>query len=212
MSGRHGGNEDMARADRSLYIRPRAAPAREPRDTRASTDLTPSQEDAMAINAKRVVVGGIAAGVVIFVLDFVTNALLLGDVWKREMDALNPALSANAESPAAMASFVVIDLLFGVLLVWLYAAIRPRFGPGPRTAVLAGLVFWVYSALLWTGFTTLGLFSWTMYAVGAVAGLVMFVAAALVGGAIYKETPTDTGRGAGLEGGSLGAPARGARV
>ena len=27
--------------------------------------------------------------------------------------------------------------------MWLYAAIRPQFGPGPRTALLAGLVVWV---------------------------------------------------------------------
>ena len=31
----------------------------------------------------------------------------------------------------------------GLLLVWLYAAIRPRFGPGPRTATYAALVVWV---------------------------------------------------------------------
>ena len=31
--------------------------------------------------------------------------------------------------------------------VWLYAAIRPRFGPGPKTAICAGLIVWGLSYL-----------------------------------------------------------------
>ena len=34
---------------------------------------------------------------------------------------------------------VVLIFLVGILLIWLYAAIRPRYGAGPGTAVLAGV-------------------------------------------------------------------------
>jgi len=34
-------------------------------------------------------------------------------------------------------------IAFGLLMVWPYAAIRPRFGAGPMTAVVGGLFFWI---------------------------------------------------------------------
>lgn len=38
--------------------------------------------------------------------------------------------------------------LVGVATVWLYAAIRPRFGPGPKTAIIAGLVIWGFECVI----------------------------------------------------------------
>ena len=34
----------------------------------------------------------------------------------------------------------------GIGLIWLYAAIRPRYGPGPRTAAIAGFVMWLITS------------------------------------------------------------------
>ena len=42
---------------------------------------------------------------------------------------------------------MTITFALGVLAVWSYAAMRPRFGPGPQTAVLAGLAVWAMSYL-----------------------------------------------------------------
>ena len=42
--------------------------------------------------------------------------------------------------------------------MWLYAAIRPRYGPGPKTAALAGLALWVNSVMvhvIWVVFAVL---------------------------------------------------------
>jgi hypothetical protein len=33
--------------------------------------------------------------------------------------------------------------LKGIVAVWLYAVAHPRFGPGPRTALIIGLAYWV---------------------------------------------------------------------
>jgi hypothetical protein len=35
-------------------------------------------------------------------------------------------------------SFNATGFLIGIFAIWLYAAIRPRHGPGPKTAVCAG--------------------------------------------------------------------------
>src|SRR5258705_363148 len=43
--------------------------------------------------------------------------------------------------------WVVLMLVMGFALVWLYAAVRPRLGPGPRTAITVGIVAGIISAL-----------------------------------------------------------------
>lgn len=166
----------------------------------------------MGINSKKVLVGGLAAGVVIFVIDFVANGLLLSGTWEQEMNALNPQIVANTQSTATMVSFAAIDIALGIILVWLYAAIRPRFGAGPRTAVIAGLFFWVYASIMWASFAAIGFYSWGMYAVSAVAGLAMLIPGALAGAALYKEEAPAKSAGPGVPGGTLGAPDRGVRV
>ncbi len=48
----------------------------------------------------------------------------------------------------------VYSVALGILIVWLYAAIRPRFGAGATTAIAGGVFFWIsisfvpYAALL----------------------------------------------------------------
>ena len=59
------------------------------------------------------------------------------------MESLNVAASEGA---GTMIAYVVFNFVLGIALVWLYAAVRPRFGPGPKTAVITGLAAWV---LLW---------------------------------------------------------------
>lgn len=63
------------------------------------------------------------------------NELVLGEQWA----AFNAENGMGEFSAGQAASFAIITLLFGVVLIWIYAAIRPRFGAGPRTAVVAGL-------------------------------------------------------------------------
>jgi hypothetical protein len=67
---------------------------------------------------------------------------------------------------------------------------RARLGPGPRTAVVAGVAFFLGSTLISIlGWGMLGLFPGRMLATWAVIGLVEVVAAALLGGYVYKEKP-----------------------
>jgi hypothetical protein len=47
--------------------------------------------------------------------------------------------------PGAIPFFVVASFVMGIGVVWLYAAARPRLGPGAKTAALTGLAFWVFA-------------------------------------------------------------------
>ena len=141
----------------------------------------------MAINTPKVVAGGLVAGVVLTVLDIVVNGFLLASQNEAALNALNPSLAANMESGGAIATFVVLDLLLGVVLVWTYAAIRPRFGPGPKTAAIAALQVWLLSGILYSFLVAMGIYTWGYLALGAVAALVNLMVSAQVGAMLYKE-------------------------
>jgi hypothetical protein len=141
----------------------------------------------MAINTQKVVVGGLAAGVVLTALDFVVNGLLLADQAEAAMNALNPDLMENMESPGVIVAVLAVDFLLAALLVWTYAAIRPRFGPGPKTAFIAGLQPWIVGSLLYAFMAAAGMYTWRYYALGAVTMFVIFQIAVQVGAKIYSE-------------------------
>lgn len=141
----------------------------------------------MAVNTGKVVVGGLAAGVVASVCDFVTFGVVLKDRIASEMQALNPALAAKANNPAGMAGGIILDFVIGFTLVWVYASIRATYGPGPKTAMRAGLMLWILFTAIYGSFTAMGMYSWGFFCVATPIELVTTMIVAMVGGAIYKE-------------------------
>jgi hypothetical protein len=140
----------------------------------------------MAINTKKVVIGGIVAGVVMNVVDFVVH-YLLGARMKAESDAFKPGMADAMMTGSAMATSIAMDLILGIALVWTYAAIRPRFGPGPRTAVYAALLFWVLASIFFSGFMQMGMTSTGLWWTFAFLGLVNFLLSAWAGAKVYSE-------------------------
>jgi hypothetical protein len=141
----------------------------------------------MAINASRVVMGGLAAGLVMNVSGFLVQGLMLGPRMMSEMNAAAPSLQGKGEDATTMAARVATQFVVGLLLVWLYAAMRPRFGAGMQTAVRAALVIWLCGFLFYLDWLYLGLMSATTYALVSVAMLVTLLVAGWVGGMLYKE-------------------------
>ena len=95
------------------------------------------------INMGRVILGGVVAGIVANVLGFLVDGLLLAPQWAEGMKALGrPDFSTSQ-----IIGFNILGLAYGIFTVWLYAAIRPRYGAGPKAAVCAGLAAWVAGAL-----------------------------------------------------------------
>lgn len=137
------------------------------------------------INLGRVVAGGLLAGVVLNVYDFVMNGVVLADQWNAAMTAMGKGEMGGS----LIAWFVLFDFLFGIWIVWVYAAIRPRFGPGPRTAAIAGLAGWALMGLLHTiSEAPMGIFPANLYWVNTIAALVMVPVAGVVGAWPYQET------------------------
>jgi len=74
-----------------------------------------------------------------------------------------------------------------MLITWLYAAMRPRFGPGPKTAILAGFVVWFCGFIFYMDWLYMGMMSTGLYAMVSVAMFVICAITALVGAMLYKE-------------------------
>jgi hypothetical protein len=141
----------------------------------------------MAINTGRVVVGGLVAGVVMNVSGFLVQGMMLGKRMEAEMAAVAPTLQGKGMDAGSMAGRVITQFVVGLLLVWLYAAMRPRFGAGPKTAMYAALVIWLCGFLFYLDWLYLGLMSAGMYAIVSIAMLITLAVAAWVGGMLYRE-------------------------
>ena len=136
------------------------------------------------INLQKVVVGGLVAGVVLNVFDF----LVYGGWLKNDMNAAMVALNKPAITSNMVLWFVFLDFLYGIWLVWLYAAIRPRFGAGPKTAVTAGVAMWVLFGLLNTlAQAPMGLFPQRLMVIPVVVTLITWPIAAAAGAKFYTE-------------------------
>ena len=140
----------------------------------------------MAMNTGKVVVGGLVAGLVLNIGDFLINTQLLAADNAEFLKRLNLDPAAM-ESFSGMLPWIVVDFLMGVLLVWTYSAIRPRFGPGVSTAIVAALIPFVGITLVLTGFTSMGVFSTSMLIKGSVASLVSMCIGSVAGAWVYTE-------------------------
>jgi hypothetical protein len=135
------------------------------------------------INVKSVIVGGLVAGVVLNIIDYVTYGMWLAP-------DMNAALQAAGKRPAdsLIPLFVVLDFIYGIVLLYVYAAIRPRFGAGPGAAVHAGLIVWIIAALLHAiGEAPFGLLPMRLYTMGTLVALIEFPLATVAGAKFYRE-------------------------
>lgn len=85
------------------------------------------------------------------------------------------------------AVIVIAGFVQGIATVCLYAAIRPRFGPGPSTAAIAGTSVWFLTSwihLVWALFSAAPV---TVALVPLVVNLPLVVLAGLAGARLYKE-------------------------
>lgn len=139
-----------------------------------------------SINTGKVVAGGLVAGLVFNVLDFLNNYLVVGEDFRANATRLGLDPAA-AESPAGIAVWVVIDFLLGLLVVWTYAAIRPRFGPGPMTAIIAGLIPYLGITFVLLGLATGGLMPLALWAKMAVINAFITGIGAVAGAKFYQE-------------------------
>jgi len=136
------------------------------------------------INIGRLLAGALAAGIVGNLLHYLMNTYLMSVEMTDMMQRLN--LSQFTVAGSAV-TWIVVDFIWGLLLVFAYAAMRPRFGPGPTTAAISAIVLWAAVASVFAGLAAMGIYTQQAFIKESALNLVVAVAAGMSGACVYKE-------------------------
>lgn len=139
------------------------------------------------INWGRVFLCGLMTGAVWSVLLGIIVVLVGRDFVAAVLAAGRPAYFFPRTQAGANVFVVMINLLVGIWTMWLYAAIRPRYGPGPKTAAVAGFACWVFVALADAIWSSFGLIPPKVLVAPVAASLPAMIVAVVVGAWPYKE-------------------------
>jgi hypothetical protein len=137
------------------------------------------------MNYGRVILGGLVAGLILNVGEFLFNGVIMASAMREWAVAHN---FSPEPTPTFFVAATVLTLLLGIVMVWLYALIRPRSGPGPKTAVIAAIIMW-FGVCLYCGII-FGLIleqPTNVMLMGIAWCLGEYVIAAIAGAWLYKE-------------------------
>ena len=139
------------------------------------------------INYPRVALAAAVAAVAFVVLEIVVEGLAKLIFQVSEIELWQETFGAIPEG--ARFGWVNVLILVGVclLMMWLYAALRARFGAGPRTALVTALFFWLFVLLIWINFVNLGVFPREIVGLSLLFNLFEILGAVFVGASVYKE-------------------------
>ena len=137
------------------------------------------------MNWKRIALGGLVAGVVMNALDFAVGMFILGERYKQYQDA---GIFLREPRLPFVPLWIAGIFALGFAAAWLYAAVRPRLGPGPKTALLVGLVLGLVGHVMYNvSAACWGMQGRFMPLVWMVSGIVQMVVGTLAAGWLYKE-------------------------
>jgi len=133
------------------------------------------------INWSRVFLCGLLAGIVWIILGAMVTAVL-----GRDFAAL-PNNHLGAPTPGFALFNIGIDLLEGISILWLYAAVRPLHGPGMKTAIIAAFAWWFIVSLGDATWCSFGLFPPRTVIPLMIGTLPALIVATIVGAKFYKD-------------------------
>lgn len=134
------------------------------------------------INWTRALLGGLIAGVIWTVLNILINLLAS----KLLVSAMSSMRSAPPSIPI-IALTIGVNLVMGTWAMWLYAAIRPRYGAGAKTAVTAGFAWWVISSCGDAIWGSGGFVPPSIVLYWVILALPIVIIATLAGASLYRE-------------------------
>lgn len=137
------------------------------------------------INIGRLILAGLVAGLVSDALGYLVDGVLLSERWSDGMILLG----RNQFSTMQWVWFNLAGLLGGLVAIWIYVGIRPRFGAGPVTAVYAGFVVWLLVSAIpnFEFMRVLGFFDRQLTIFTTLGALLEIVVGTVLGAALYAE-------------------------
>jgi hypothetical protein len=136
------------------------------------------------LNWARVILGGLVAGLISLASGYVLGHVFLKEVTEAIFERFHIVPTLHL-----FLHVLLLRLMLGIGVVWLYAAIRPRFGPGPRTAAIAGLIMWLF---VWVYYSAsihpMGIYPHHVTVIALLWTFVEMQLMAQAGGYLYKES------------------------
>jgi hypothetical protein len=142
---------------------------------------------ALKINIRRVFLGGVVAGLVIFAINGVVNGAILSgqfQVWAQGMGQhLRPPTF-----PVALGLWLVMSWLLGTAGVWIAAEIVARGHTRMPAALRAGMLVWIIGkGAVGLDFIALGLIPPSLVMGQLICGLVAILVGVCCGAALYRK-------------------------
>lgn len=97
-----------------------------------------------SVRMGRLVIAGLVAGLILNIGEAALHAGILGGATTAAYAALNRTVVPDATN---LVLLVALTFAQGVLMAWLYAVLRARFGSLFTTAAAAGLIAWFLSSV-----------------------------------------------------------------
>lgn len=136
------------------------------------------------IKTSGVIKGGLLAGLIINVGGSVQNELVMKDQWDAALQSLNRAPISGTSA----LWLITMGFVMGMVIVWIYAAIAPRFEQGHKAAVLAGLITWLLVYVLAFGWSAaMAVYPAKLYLSTVSWSLFETLAASLAGSWLYER-------------------------
>jgi len=139
------------------------------------------------INLGAVFRGGALAAITFVIVEFVLEGAV-GLLGLNEADLFRDAFPNIVLGGTAYHAWNIVHLfLVFFLAIWVYAAIRPRFGPGPKSALITSFILWFLYFSFVMNFARLGIFPLNLAIVSLAFNFVEIPAAILAGAKVYSE-------------------------
>ena len=137
------------------------------------------------INFGRVLLGGIVAGLILNIGEVLLNDIILGPHIEADMKRMN--ITPPGFGFAALA--VTLTFVFAIVAILLYAMIRARLGPGPKTALLTALIVW-FCVYAYSGSINMLLINVPPRLILMIVawGLIEYSLGILTGASLYRES------------------------
>ena len=136
------------------------------------------------INFGRALLGGFVAGVVMNIGEWLLNGVILA----KQMEAYMTEHKFPQPAGTAIGIAMALTFVLGFVMIFGYAAIRSRFGAGPKTAIITALFAWfgavVYPNVIAAGF---GFIPTNILMILLGWEIVEYIIAAIIGAWLYKE-------------------------
>ena len=137
------------------------------------------------INFGRVLLGGFVAGLIINIGEVVLNGIILAPHIEADMKRMGITPPGNGFAVLA----VGLTFIFGIIAILIYAMMRARLGPGPKTALLTALILW-FCLYAYSGTINMLLINVPPKLILMILawGIVEYPLGILAGAALYKES------------------------